>query len=601
MLKFALIFAVVALHAFLPWVSANDYDHTYTSDEVVSVWVNHIGPYHNPQETYPYYQLPFCKPEHGIQTKKRASGIGEVLEGNELRNSGLKLHFATNVDREDVCDMTLTKETAAEFELAVDRQYWYELVMDDLPMWGMVGEVLRDDTHGRMEKHIFTHRSLSISYNQNRIIEVNLTSENPVPIEAGQKLSFTYTVHWKETTKPFDNRFGRYLEYDFFEHKIHWFSVFNSFMMVIFLCGLVSLILLRTLRNDFARYAKDDDLDVEGMQVIGEDTGWKQVHGDVFRPPEHLELFCAIIGTGWQLAILVLFVILYAMAGPFLHGNMYEDRGEMISTFIICFALSSAIAGYASGSYYRRFFPNARAELNSQWQKTMVYTIALFPAIVVSVIFVLNNIAIYYDTISAIPASVIVKMIAIWAFVALPLAVVGTIFGRHWNGKYEPPCRVNSIPRPIPLGAWYCSPYFVIPAAGILPFGSIFIEMYFIFTAFWSYKFYYVYGFMLLVYAILSMVTICTTIVAVYFILNAENYNWQWIALGSAGSTSCYVFLYSIFYFYYKTQMTGMLQVTYYFGYMALFCIGMFFMCGALGVWGANFFVHKIYQNVKID
>lgn len=39
--------------------------------------------------------------------------------------------------------------------------------------------------------------------------------------------------------------------------------------------------------------------------------------------------------------------------GPYLHGNMYEDRGEMISTFIICFSLSSAIAGYSSGSYYR--------------------------------------------------------------------------------------------------------------------------------------------------------------------------------------------------------------------------------------------------------
>eukprot|EP00388_Colpodella_angusta_P037446 GDKK01041636.1.p2 GENE.GDKK01041636.1~~GDKK01041636.1.p2 ORF type:complete len:130 (-),score=21.14 GDKK01041636.1:198-587(-) len=127
------------------------------------------------------------------------------------------------------------------------------------------------------------------------------------------------------------------------------------------------------------------------------------------------------------------------------------------------------------------------------------------------------------------------------------------------------------------------------------------IEMYFIFTAFWSYKFYYVYGFMLLVYTILTLVTICTTIVAVYFILNAENYNWQWIALGSAGSTSFYVFLYSIFYFYYKTQMSGLLQVAYYFGYMALFCIGLFFMCGALGVWGANIFVHKIYRNVKID
>jgi hypothetical protein len=59
---------------------------------------------------------------------------------------------AANVEKEDVCDLELTKETAAEFEVAVDRQYWYELVLDDLPMWGMVGEVLRDDAHGRMEK-----------------------------------------------------------------------------------------------------------------------------------------------------------------------------------------------------------------------------------------------------------------------------------------------------------------------------------------------------------------------------------------------------------------------------------------------------------------
>ena len=86
---------------------------------------------------------------------------------------------------------------------------------------------------------------------------------------------------------------------------------------------------------------------------------------------------------------------------------------------------------------------------------------------------------------------------------------------------------------------------------------------------------------MLVVYTILSLVTICTTIVAVYFLLNgtsctslekhfepnyvmlptAENYNWQWAAVGSAGSTAGYVFLYSIFYFFYKTQMTGLLQV----------------------------------------
>ena len=122
-------------------------------------------------------------------------------------------------------------------------------------------------------------------------------------------------MHWIKSNKPFEERFDRYLEYDFFEHQIHWFSVFNSFMMVVFLCGLVTLILLRTLRNDFARYAKGEEMDVEGIQVIGEDSGWKQVHGDVFRAPENLVLYSAMLGTGWQLLALVLGVILYAMAG----------------------------------------------------------------------------------------------------------------------------------------------------------------------------------------------------------------------------------------------------------------------------------------------
>lgn len=114
------------------------------------------------------------------------------------------------------------------------------------------------------------------------------------------------------------------------------------------------------------------------------------------------------------------------------------------------------------------------------------------------------------------------------------------------------------------------TPAFIIPVSGILPFGSIFIEMYFVFTSFWSYKFYYVYGFMLLVYFILVMVTICTTIVALYFVLNSENYHWQWISFLSAGSTAGYVFLYSVYYFFFKTQMTGFLQVSFYFGYMCV-------------------------------
>ena len=62
--------------------------------------------------------------------------------------------------------------------------------------------------------------------------------------------------------------------------QIHWFSIFNSFMMVIFLTGLVSMILLRTLRKDYARYTARDADDLESLERdMNEESGWKLVRG----------------------------------------------------------------------------------------------------------------------------------------------------------------------------------------------------------------------------------------------------------------------------------------------------------------------------------
>lgn len=43
---------------------------------------------------------------------------------------------------------------------------------------------------------------------------------------------------------------------------------------------------------------------------------------------------------------------------------------------------------------------------------------------------------------------------------------------------------------------------------------------------------------MLLVFIILAIVTVCVTIVGTYFLLNAENYHWQWTSFSAAASTS---------------------------------------------------------------
>ena len=116
--------------------------------------------------------------------------------------------------------------------------------------------------------------------------------------------------------------------------------------------------------------------------------------------------------------------------------------------------------------------------------------------------------------------------------------------------------------------------------SGVLPFGSIFIEMYFVFTSLWQYKYYYVFGFTLLVLIILAMVTLCVSIVSTYFLLNSEDYRWQWTSFFSGSSVAGYVYAYSIYFFFFKSNMSGFLQTTYYFVYVGIASISLGLMTG---------------------
>lgn len=65
----------------------------YQSDEKVTLWVNKVGPYNNPQETYNFYSLPFCRQDGHAQAAHKWGGLGEVLGGNELIDSQMDVKF----------------------------------------------------------------------------------------------------------------------------------------------------------------------------------------------------------------------------------------------------------------------------------------------------------------------------------------------------------------------------------------------------------------------------------------------------------------------------------------------------------------------------
>jgi transmembrane 9 superfamily protein 3 len=471
----------------------------------------------------------------------------------------------------------------------VKELYWYQVYLDDLPQWGMVGEwALDPENEEKAEALIYSHKKLEIGYTGNKIFQLNMTSESPVAIERGHQIDFTYSVTWIDMGDDvnWDTRFTRYLDNNFFEHQIHWFSIFNSFMMVIFLAGIVVIILMRTLRKDYAKYAEEEEFDMPGA---GDDSGWKQVHGDVFRTPSNLALLCAVVGNGLQLTLLCVICITMAIV-----EHVYAGKGGALTVSIVFYALTSVVGGFVSGSLYTQYG-------GGSWQTAMLVNATLFPGIVVGTTFLVNFVSWHYETLHAIPFRTMLVVLAIWIFVSMPLTIVGTIVGRNWCGEANNPCRVNPIPRYIPDNPWFLRPFAMSMLSGLLPFGSIFIEMYFVFTSFWNYKYYYVYGFMMLVFIILVVVSICVTIVSTYFLLNAEDYRWHWTSLTSAASTGLYVYFYSVYYFFAKTKMTGFFQTTFYFGYMFMFCLGIALVTGSVGYLAASTFVKRIYKNIKSD
>ncbi|KAH7312839.1 hypothetical protein BKA65DRAFT_516760 [Rhexocercosporidium sp. MPI-PUGE-AT-0058] len=615
---------------------------TYKEGDAVSLNVNRLTPVGSNQDgtlksvvSFDYYYPPFhfCRPEPEPQYVSES--LGSILFGDRIRTSPFELKMAKNETCKKLCSTKYDKSSTHFVNRRIAQGFALNWLVDGLP----AGQLIEDEvTNTKFYSQGFAlgsadaknlalnnHYDILIDYHetstgQYRVVGVIVQPDSRESQQSGNgqgvkqaghcgiggakmvlnegaetEVMFTYSVYWIPSATAWATRWDKYLHV--FDPKIHWFSLINSAVIVVFLTITVVSILLRTLRKDIARYNALDSINLDDLSGtsaavedgIQEDSGWKLVHGDVFRTPSSPLLLSIFLGNGAQLFVMTGFTIAFALLGFLSPSN----RGSLGTIMVLLYTVLGFIGGYASARVYKAFG-------GEKWKLNIALTPVMVPGIVFSTFFLLNLFLWAEGSSGAVPFTTMLAIVGIWFLISVPLSFAGS-----WVGFRQPPIaapvRTNQIPRQIPPMTTYMKPIPSMLIVGILPFGAIFVELYFIMSSIWFSKVYYMFGFLFLCYGLMIITCAAVTVLMVYFLLCSENYHWHWRAFMTAGASAFYVFANALIYWITKLRLSRLAGSVLYIGYSALVSFLFFILTGSIGFFASWLFVQKIYGSIKID
>jgi len=606
---------------------------------------------------YSYYSLPFCKPKDGI--KKVAENLGELLIGDQIENSPYRFRMNQEESGVKLCvqEQPLTENEVKLFEQRIDDYYQLNLILDNLPVTRYTkqndsSDVLmrwtglpigfrfndeNDDVHyiynhlqfkvlihpyDSMDTSVVVGDGLMVKTSSGddknlddtfmvvgfeaipcsilrdpiaadsvkqygKLPEPRCNPEGPFqPIKVGERIVYSYDVKYELSSIRWPSRWDAYLQME--GARVHWFSIFNSLVVIFFLAGIVFVIFLRTIRRDLNKY---EELDKEAQaQMTDELSGWKLVVGDVFRAPRFPELLCIIVGDGVQIMGMAIVTILFAALGFMSPAS----RGMLLTGMVLLYLILGIFAGYVAV----KMWSNLRGDTTG-WKSISWRVACFFPGIAFTILTVLNFILWANDSTGAIPISLFFILLLLWFGISVPLTLLGGFLG-SFTEPTPFPVRTNQIPREIPIQKY--PSWLLVLGAGSLPFGTLFIELFFIMSSIWMGRVYYVFGFLFVVLLLLLIVCAEVSVVVTYMHLCVEDHRWWWKSFFTSGSVGFYVFLYSINYLVFDLHgLNGPVSTILYIGYSILMVIAIMFATGTIGFLSSFYFVHYLFASVKFD
>lgn len=598
------------------------------------------------QVPYEYYDLPGC-PQPKETAAKRARrmrrNLGSRLQGHDMKPAPFDLNVKLNKECTPLCRVNLDGKKLRWMRRLIERQYRVQLQLDSLPVLmrskelnyavrgypvGFKAPLAPGQKRTKRDKSdvfVYNHLKFAVTYHEDpsQFQGVRITGFDvhpvsikhdapPGPIDARSKFStcqgfnvendpskylklgfdetaavdiiYSYDVQWIPNDLEWTDRWDVYFV-GAPDDDIHYYSIVNSLMIVLFMTGAIATIMIRTLRKDISGYNE-----LQTIEEAQEETGWKLVHGDVFRPPSFSPmLLSVVVGTGAQIGFSFVFALLLAI----LKVTNSMNKGQVLTSLILLYVLNGSIAGYISSRIYK--FSEAK-----NWKINTMMTAVALPGVFVVMFSCLNVFLSFAGAATAVSFLTIIVLFLLWVCVSAPLVFLGAFIGLKAT-VIDVPTKTNQIARIVPEAAWHMNPILTMFMGGILPFGSVCIELAFIMSALWLHQIYYIMGFLLAVLGILAATCAQVSIVLCYLQLCAEDHRWWWKAFWNCAMSGVYLFAYSLWFLSSRLDLVGVLPVVVYLTYMSMIsiCFGLF--CGSIGFLSSFWFTRTIYGAVKVD
>jgi len=131
-----------------------------------------------------------------------------------------------------------------------------------------------------------------------------------------------------------------------------------------------------------------------------DETGWKMIHGDVFRSPQYTNIFVALVGAGAQVFGTAFAILLCVLMGVF----KATKRGALLTAAIVIFSCCGFLGGLVCGRLYKQL-------KGKDWAWNVILTASIMPVPLASVFTFVNGVAVSNNSTAALPTLVILVCI----------------------------------------------------------------------------------------------------------------------------------------------------------------------------------------------